>query len=111
MAFGLQVNRAVDGVNVYDTSTITFLQVDQYEVAANATDTRSYTFLEGFRVFVQQQMVGVPPDAQEAYAPEITAPSPAVVVPSGGATITVAPFSGQTSERVIITILVQGTGV
>ena len=34
MAYGLQINKA-DGSNIYDSSAVTWLQVGQFEFAAN----------------------------------------------------------------------------
>ena len=98
MADGLQVNNSA-GNTIFDSSSITWLQVDQFTVAANTTVTKNYSTLSGFNVIAQQQMVGVPANNQESFAPKISVT---------GTSVTVAPYSGQSSVRVIVLVLAQG---
>ena len=98
MADGIQVNNS-SGNTIFDSSSITWLQVDQFTVAANATVTNNYSTLSGFNVIAQQQMINTPPGNQEAFAPKISIT---------GTSITVAPYSGQSSVSVIVIVLAQG---
>ena len=98
MPDGLQVRNAA-GDTIFDSSSVTWLQVDQFTVAANATVTNNYTTLAGFNVIAQQQMVGVPANNQESFAPKISIT---------GTSVTVAPYSGQSSVSVIVLVLAQG---
>lgn len=102
MALGLQV-RDSSGVTTFDTTSATWLQVDQFTVAANATVENTYSSLAGFNLIAQQQMIGTPANDQESYAPKIT-----IGTVSNQASITVTPHSGQSSVSVIVIVLAQG---
>jgi len=97
MAHGLQLFDA-HGDIIFSTDDITWLQVDQFEVAANGTASYNYPEISGMTIITQIQMVNDAPDDQEAYAPEVTV---------SGTTVSVAPYSGKSSEQVIVMVLAQ----
>ena len=100
MAYGLQINKA-DGSNIYDSSAVTWLQVGQFEFAANESRviTWSPQIPSNFELMTQVQMVDVPPDDQEGFIPDVDL---------NFLRLDVAPFSGQTSVRVIVIVLAKG---
>ena len=98
MSHGLQVFDD-HGHLAFSTLDVTWMQIDQFTVAANASVSTTYPVVSGMTVIAQQQMINDPPSSQEAYAPKV------VVL---GTTVSVAPFSGKTSEQTIIMVLAQG---
>lgn len=97
MAYGISIYKA-DGSLAFSSADVTWMQIDQFTVAADGTASNDYPVMSGMTVITQVQMVNDPPDDQEAYAPEV------VVT---GTTVDVAPFSGLTSEEAIILVLAQ----
>jgi hypothetical protein len=97
MSYGLNIYKS-DGSLSFSTLDIVWMQIDQFTVAANASVSNSYPVTTGMTVIAQQQMVNDPPSSQEAYAPNVTV---------SGTTVSVAPFSGKTSEQTIIMVLAQ----
>jgi len=97
MAYGLQVFKS-DGSTAFSSADVTWMQIDQFTVAANATVSNNYTSTSGFTLMVQIQMVNQPPGSQEAYAPEVSI---------AGTTVTIAPYSGLSSEETIVLVLAQ----
>jgi len=97
VSHGLNIYKA-DGSLGFSTLDITWMQIDQFTVAANASVSNSYPEVTGMTVIAQIQMINDPPESQEAYAPEVTI---------SGTTVSVAPYTGKTSEQVIIMVLAQ----
>lgn len=97
MAYGLQVFDE-HGHLSFSTEDITWMQIDQFVVNANQTVSNNYPIISGMTIITQMQLINDVPDNQEGYAPEVTV---------SGTTVTVAPYSGQTSEQVIIMVLAQ----
>ena len=97
MSHGINVYKA-DGTLGFSTLDITWMQIDQFTVAANASVSNTYPEISGMTIITQMQMINDPPASQEAYAPEVVI---------SGATISVAPYTSKTSEQVIITVLAQ----
>ncbi len=97
MSHGLNVYKA-DGTLGFSTLDITWMQIDQFNVAANASVSNTYPEVTGMTVIAQMQMINDPPASQEAYAPEVTI---------SGTTVSVAPYTSKTSEQVIIMVLAQ----
>ena len=99
MAYGLSVFKT-DGSIGFSTADITWQTVAQFTVAANATVTNTYSEIAGMAVIAQRQLVNVPPNSQEDYAPNVT-------ISNNSQTITVAPQSGLSSSQCIIHVLAQ----
>jgi hypothetical protein len=99
MAYGLSVFKA-DGSLGFSTADITWQTVAQFTVAANATVANTYSEIAGMTVIAQRQLVNVPPNSQEDYAPNVT-------ISNNSQTITVAPQSGLSSSQCIIHVLAQ----
>ena len=71
MAYGLSVFKT-DGSLGFSTADITWQTVAQFTVAANATIANTYSEIAGMAVIAQRQLVNVPPNSQEDYAPNVT---------------------------------------
>tara|TARA_R110002074_G_C12457027_1_gene659095 strand:+ start:437 stop:742 length:306 start_codon:yes stop_codon:yes gene_type:complete len=99
MAYGLSVFKT-DGSIGFSTADITWQTVAQFTVAANATIANTYSEIAGMAVIAQRQLVNVPPNSQEDYAPNVT-------ISNNSQTITVAPQSGLSSSQCIIHVLAQ----
>ena len=99
MAYGLSVFKT-DGSLGFSTADITWQTVAQFTVAANATVANTYSEIAGMTVIAQRQLVNVPPNSQEDYAPNVT-------ISNNSQTITVAPQSGLSSSQCIIHVLAQ----
>ena len=99
MAHGLNVYKA-DGSLGFSTADVTWQTLDQFTVAANASVSNTYSEASGFTIIAQRQLVNVPPDSQEDYAPNVTINS---------TTVSVAPQSGLSSSQCIIHVLTQDT--
>jgi hypothetical protein len=99
MAYGLNVYKA-DGSLGFSTADITWQTLDQFTVAANASASNTYSEASGFTIIAQRQLVNVPPNSQEDYAPNVTV---------NGTTVSVAPQSGLSSSQCIIHVLTQDT--
>ena len=97
MAYGIEIFRADETLS-FSSADVVWMQVDQFSVAANTTVTKTYPDTTGLTLMAQYQMVDAPPASQEAYAPEVTI---------SGTSVTVAPFSGLSSEPTIILVLAQ----
>ena len=97
MSHGLEIFDE-HGHLVFSTLDITWMQIDQFDVAANASASHDYPEVAGMTIITQLQMVNDPPASQEAYAPEVIV---------SGTTVSVAPYTSKTSERVIIMVLAQ----
>ena len=97
MSYGLNIYKS-DVTLGFSTLDITWMPIDQFEVAANGTVSNNYPIATGMTISTQIQMVNDPPGSQEAYAPEVTV---------SGTTVSVAPYSGKTSEKVVIMVLAQ----
>lgn len=95
MAYGLELFDQ-HGHLVFSTESIAYMVLDRFAVAANGTSSTSYPVATGWEITTQVQMVNNPPDDQEAYAPEVTV---------SGTNVTVAPFTGKTSEETIVIVL------
>ena len=97
MSYGLNIYKS-DGSLGFSTTDIVWMQIDQFTVAANASVSNTYPEVSGMTVIAQVQMINDPPESQEAYAPEVIV---------SGTTVSVAPYTSKTSERVIIMVLAQ----
>ena len=97
MSYGLNLYNS-DGSLGFSTADVTWMQIDQFTVAANASVSNSYPEVAGMTVITQVQMVKDPPESQEAYAPNVTI---------GATSVSVAPYSGKTSEETVIMVLAQ----
>lgn len=97
MSHGINVYKA-DGTLGFSTLDITWMQIDQFTVAANASVSNSYPEIAGMTIITQMQMINDPPASQEAYAPEVIV---------SGTNVSVVPYTGKTSEQVIIMVLAQ----
>jgi len=97
MSYGINVYKA-EGTLGFSTLDVTWMQIDQFTVAANASVSNTYPEISGMTIIAQMQMINDPPASQEAYAPEVIV---------SGTTVSVAPYTSKTSEQVIIMVLAQ----
>ncbi len=97
MAYGLEIYKS-NGTLAFSSADTNWMQIDNFTVAANATVVKSYPDTTGFTLMVQKQMVDQPPGSQEHYAPEVTI---------SGTTVTIAPYSGLSSEECLCLVLAQ----
>lgn len=82
MSFGLQVT-SESGQVTYDSSMVTWNQVDFFLVPASASIGLTYEFLAGKEVQVMLIFVDAPPADRKAIAPTVTIGSTTVNI-SGG---------------------------
>jgi hypothetical protein len=82
MSFGLQVT-SESGQITYDSSMVTWNQVDFFLVPANDSVGRTYPFLDGKEIQVMLIFVDAPPADRKAVAPTVVIGSTTVNL-SGG---------------------------
>jgi len=99
MAYGLNIFKT-NGSVVFSSADVAWMQLDKFVVNANATVSNNYPVASGFTIIAQIQMVNDSPTNQEAYAPQVSI---------SGTTVTISPFSGLSSEQVIVFVLAQDT--
>ncbi len=72
MAYGF-ILKDTSGVTIYDSTSVTWLQIGFFIAPANTTTSRTYVDADQFsEVITQQWFISTPPDDQEAYAHVIT---------------------------------------
>lgn len=94
MAFGFKLWDP-SGTLRFDSTDVTWNQVDFFQVNANATVTRTYSQISGNSVAVGQIMIDPPLGTRKAVAHDVTVSGTTVTI-SGG------------SENVYILVLVKG---
>lgn len=99
MSYGLSVFKS-NGSLVFSSADVAWMQLDKFIVNANATVSNTYSVASGMTIITQIQMVDDAPTNQEAYAPQVSI---------SGTTVSIAPYSGKTSEKVIVFVLAQDT--
>jgi len=97
MVYGFEIYD-VHGHLTFSTSSITWLQLDRFTLAANQTVTNTYTGFNGWTLIAQIQLIDQPPDAQEHYSP---------VASMSNNVVTVGPQSGLSSFAANVIILAQ----
>jgi hypothetical protein len=99
MSYGLSVFKS-NGSLVFYSADVAWMQLDKFIVNANASVSNTYSVASGMTIITQIQMVDDSPTNQEAYAPQVSI---------SGTTVSIAPYSGKTSEKVIVFVLAQDT--
>jgi hypothetical protein len=99
MSYGLSVFKS-NGSLVFSSADVAWMQLDKFIVNANASVSNTYSVASGMTIITQIQMVDDSPTNQEAYAPQVSI---------SGTTVSIAPYSGKTSEKVIVFVLAQDT--
>jgi hypothetical protein len=99
MSYGLSVFKS-NGSLVFSSADVAWMQLDKFIVNANASVSNTYSVASGMTIITQIQMVNDSPTNQEAYAPQVSI---------SGTTVSIAPYSGKTSEKVIVFVLAQDT--
>lgn len=94
--YGLKV-KDNQGRVLYDTSTVTWIVIDSFAVAADTSISKSYEMPGFTQMKTTLQLINTVPTDQEGYAPIVT-------IPAIGS-VNVATQSGGKSEAAIITVL------
>ena len=82
MSYGLQILNSAGGLT-YDSSSVTWNQVDFFEVAANSAVSKTYPFCIGREILVTQHFINPPPADRKMLAHIISVNNGTVSI-SGG---------------------------
>lgn len=82
MSFGLKILNAVGGLT-YDSNSVTWNQVDFFEVAENSAVSKLYPFCIGKEMLVMQHFIDPPPVDRKMIAHTVTTSDGRVTI-SGG---------------------------
>ena len=95
MAYGMEVKDSA-GAIIFDSSTVTWIQVGFFTVTSGDTTTRVFPGAEQFsEIKTQQWFINTPPDNQEAFSHVLS-------IATNANNVTVTPSVGNQTQGVLV---------